>query len=111
MPVGSDNAGEAGTLQSLHQIQAIQSELERLWHESESLNAIAWALQVSLRTVARALWDAGGIREQSRRLPSHSLSRAERYEISRRLVAIESLWSVASRIWKPPCRRQPWVTG
>ena len=58
--------------------KSVRSELNRLWHEGESLNAISRALQVSRPTVSRVLRDAGGMPERPRSRSGRALSLAER---------------------------------
>lgn len=82
--------------------KSVRSELNRLWHEGESLNAISRALRVSRPTVTRVLRDGGGMPERPRKRSERALSLAEREEISRGLVAGESYRVIASRIRRSP---------
>lgn len=76
--------------------------MHRLWHEGESQNAIARALQVSRHGVTYVLRKAGGMPERPRHRSSRALSLEQREEISRGLVAGESLRSIAERIDRAP---------
>lgn len=82
--------------------KSVRSELNRLWHEGESMNAISRALRVSRPTVTRVLRDGGGMPERPRKRSERALSLAEREEISRGLVAGESYRVIASRIRRSP---------
>lgn len=82
--------------------KSVRSELNRLWHEGESLNAISRALRVSRPTVSRVLRDGGGMPERPRKRSERALSLAEREEISRGLVTGESYRVIASRIRRSP---------
>ena len=82
--------------------KSVRSELNRLWHEGESLNAISRALRVSRPTVSRVLRDGGGMPERPRKRSERALTLAEREEISRGLVAGESYRVIASRIRRSP---------
>lgn len=82
--------------------RSVRSELNRLWHEGESLSAISRALRVSRPTVARVLRDGGGMPERARSRSIRALSLAEREEISRGLVAGESLRAIAARLGRSP---------
>lgn len=62
------------------------------------MNAISRALQVSRPTVSGVLRDAGGMPERPRSRSARALTLAEREEISRGLVAGQSLRSIAARI-------------
>lgn len=82
--------------------KSVRSELHRLWHDGESLNAISRALRVDRSTVSRVLRDAGGLPQRPRTRSVRALSMADREEISRGLVAGESFRSIAGRIGRAP---------
>lgn len=82
--------------------KSVRSELHRLWHDGESLNAISRVLRVDRSTVSRVLRDAGGLPQRPRTRSVRALSMADREEISRGLVAGESFRSIAGRIGRAP---------
>ena len=96
---GAERSGHAAPAAGGRRLsKSVRSELNRLWHQGESLSAIARALQVIRPTVSRVLRDGGGIRERPRKRSLRALSLAGREEISRGLVARESIRSVAEQI-------------
>ncbi len=82
--------------------KSVRSQIHRLWHEGESQNTIARALRVSRPGVTHVLRKTGGMPQRPRHRSARALSLAEREEISRGLVAGESLRSIAARIDRAP---------
>jgi IS30 family transposase len=72
------------------------------WQKGDSLNAIARDLDRGHSTVQGALAKTGGIRPAERRRSRLALTAAEREEISRGIVAGQSIRAIASQLHRAP---------
>ena len=72
------------------------------WQKGESLNAIARDLDRGHSTVQGALARTGGIRPAERRRSRLALTATEREEISRGIVAGQSIRAIASQLGRAP---------
>lgn len=81
---------------------AEKKRIWELWAEGLSAAAIGRALGRSGAGVLGVLGEAGGVRPAPRCRPPRALNRAEREEISRGLIAGESLRSIAARLQRAP---------
>lgn len=72
------------------------------WKKGDSLQQIAQLFDRSHSSVNRILAETGGIRPPQRSRSQLALSLAEREEISRALVAGQSIRSIASRLGRAP---------
>jgi IS30 family transposase len=72
------------------------------WREGESLQHIAQLFDRHHSSVQRIIGEAGGIRPAQRHRSRLALTLAEREEISRALVAGDSVQSIASRLSRAP---------
>jgi len=72
------------------------------WQRGESLHQIAQLFDRHLSSVRRVLAETGGMRPTERHRAERCLSMAEREEISRALVAHESIRSIATRLQRAP---------
>ncbi|WP_143811168.1 helix-turn-helix domain-containing protein, partial [Paraburkholderia piptadeniae] len=72
------------------------------WQKGESLQKIAQLFDRNHSSVQRILAETGGIRPPQRRRSRLALTLAEREEISRALVAGDSIQSIATRLARAP---------
>lgn len=72
------------------------------WQRGESLHQIARLFDQPHSSVRRILAETGGIRPAARHRPGRALTLAEREEISRALMAGQSIRSVAARLSRAP---------
>jgi len=72
------------------------------WQRGESLHQIAQLFNRHHSSVRRILAETGGMRPTERHRAERCLSMAEREEISRALVAHESIRSIATRLQRAP---------
>ena len=72
------------------------------WREGESLQHIGQLFDRAHSSVQRIIGEAGGIRPAQRHRSRLALTLAEREEISRALVAGDSIQSIASRLSRAP---------
>lgn len=79
-----------------------RNELWRRWHAGESVTDIAAALERDPSRILRIIRVKGGIAPAPRRRARHTLTPADREEISRGLARTESVRSLARRLGRPP---------
>ena len=72
------------------------------WKEGATLHRIARMSDRMHSSVHRILAETGGIRPPERRRSSRALSLAEREEVSRAVVAGESIRAIAARLARAP---------
>ena len=72
------------------------------WRKGESLQQIAQLFDRNHSSVQRILAETGGIQPKQRRRSSLALTLAEREEISRSVVAGDSIRSIANRLGRAP---------
>ena len=78
------------------------AEIERRVAAGETYEAAALAIGCSIRSIQRSLSRSGGMRERARTRSSLRLSVAEREELSRGLLAGESMRDIARRLGRAP---------
>jgi IS30 family transposase len=79
-----------------------QEELWARWRRGESLRLIARQLGKRGPSVRAFVLQSGGVKQPPRRRPAHSLSAAEREEISRGVAAGDSCRVIAMRLGRAP---------
>jgi len=72
------------------------------WERGEPLHQIAWLFDRHHSSVRRILAETAGIRQASRQRADRALTLAEREEISRDLMAGQSIRAVAMRLHRAP---------
>ncbi len=72
------------------------------WQKGDSMHAIARLFDRGHSSVQRIFWDAGGIRPRQRSRSRLALTLSEREEISRGVVAGQSIRSIADLIGRAP---------
>jgi IS30 family transposase len=72
------------------------------WQKGDSLHDIARVFDRGHSSIQKVIYASGGIRPPERKRSNHSLTLAEREEISRGLAAHESLRSIAAALNRPP---------
>lgn len=72
------------------------------WRKGESLQQIAQLFDRNHSSVQRILAETGGIQPKQRRRSSLALTLAEREEISRSVVAGDSIRAIANRLGRAP---------
>jgi IS30 family transposase len=82
--------------------QADRSEIERLIWAGETFEAAAAAVGCSTKSIQRFLAATGGVRRRVKERSALRLSLAEREELSRGLVAGDSLRTIATRLGRAP---------
>ncbi len=78
------------------------AEIERRVAAGETYEAAALAIGCSIRSIQRSLTRNGGLKERARTRSSLRLSVAEREELSRGLLAGESMRDIARRLGRAP---------
>ena len=86
----------------IHYTEADKNMMWERWRKGDSLESIAQLFDRTHGSVARILRRTGGIRPPKRTRSSRTLSLAEREEISRGVVAGQSLRSIATSLNRPP---------
>ena len=84
--------------QRIHYTEADKNMMWERWRKGDSLESIAQLFDRTHGSVARILRRTGGIRPPKRTRSSRTLSLAEREEISRGVVAGQSLRSIATSL-------------
>jgi IS30 family transposase len=82
--------------------QADRAEIERLIREGETFAAAATAVGCSTKSIQRYLALTGGLKSRTKKRSELRLSLAEREELSRGLVAGDSLRTIATRLRRAP---------
>ena len=82
--------------------QADRSEIERLIWGGETFEAAAAAVGCSTKSIQRFLALTGGLKRRIKERSALRLSLAEREELSRGLVAGDSLRTIATRLRRAP---------
>jgi len=88
--------------QRIHYTEADKNMMWDRWREGDSLESIAQLFDRTHGSVARILRRTGGIRPPKRTRSRRALSLAEREEISRGVVAGQSLRSIAASLKRAP---------
>lgn len=86
----------------IHYTEAQRGLMWDRWQRGESLQQIAQLFDRNHSSIQRILAETGGIRPASRHRAERVLSTTEREEISRGLVAGESLRAIATRLHRAP---------
>lgn len=86
----------------IYYTQAQISQMRDRWQEGVSLNEIGRMFDRGHSSVQRILSETGGIRPLQRRRSRLALSLAEREEISRGIVAGDSIRSIATSLGQTP---------
>ena len=86
----------------IYYTEADKSLMWDRWEKGESLNSIGRHFDRSHSSIQNILSGTGGIRPAQRRRSTRSLSLAEREEISRGVVAEQSLRSIAASLGRAP---------
>ena len=82
--------------------QTDRSQIERLILGGETFATAAAAVGCSTKSIQRFLALTGGLKRRLKERSALRLSLAEREELSRGLVAGDSLRTIAARLWRAP---------
>jgi IS30 family transposase len=86
----------------IHYTETDKAVMWDRWQQGDSLEKIAQLFERGHGSVARILRQTGGIRPSKKVRSSRTLSLAEREEISRGVVSVRSLRSIAASLNRAP---------